>query len=87
MNTNQIADLFGYVAAAIGIVMFMPQAIQVYKTKNTKSISLITFILFCVASALWVTYGVLRGAMPVIIVNSVLVILNAYIVGMKLKHG
>ena len=86
MNTFFIADLFGYVAAGIGVVMFMPQAIQVWKTKNTKSISLTTFILFDIASVCWVIYGVLRLAAPVIIVNVALVILNSYIVSMKLKY-
>lgn len=87
MSALLIADIFGYVAAGIGIVMFIPQALQVWKTKNTKSISLATFILFDIASVFWVTYGVLRIALPIILVNVVLVALSTYIVFMKLKHG
>jgi MtN3 and saliva related transmembrane protein len=86
MNTLVVADIFGYMAAGIGIVMFIPQALQVWKTKNTKSISLSTFILFDIASVLWIIYGVLRIAYPVIVVNSVLLFLTTYIVFMKLKY-
>lgn len=81
-----IADIFGYSAAAIGIFMFMPQAYQVFKTKNTKAISLPTFLLINTSSVLWIVYGVIQGAPPVYIVNIVMVVLNTYIILMKLKY-
>lgn len=86
MDTSQLANFFGFIAAGIGIVMFMPQALTVWKTKNTKSISLLSFLLFDISSACWFIYGILLGAMPVILVNIVLLVLNTYIVGMKLKY-
>jgi len=82
-----IADIFGYIAAGIGIFMFLPQAIQVYKTKNTKSISLATFLLVGTSSLFWLMYGFLKLAYPVLLVNVVLITLTSYIVVMKKKHG
>lgn len=87
MNTAQVANIFGFLAAGIGIVMFMPQAISVYRTKNTKGLSLLSFILFAIASLLWIIYGLFLNAWPVIIVNVVLLSLNSFIVGMKIKYG
>lgn len=86
MNTVQIANIFGFLAAGMGIVMFMPQAISVYKTKNTKSLSLLSFTLFTLASLLWTVYGLLLNALPIIIVNVVLLFLNSFIVVMKIKY-
>ncbi len=86
MSTVQIANYFGFAAAGLGIVMFMPQALRIWKTKDTKSISLISFSLFALASLLWTVYGVLMVAPPIIMVNIVLLILNSFIVGMKLKY-
>lgn len=86
MNTIQIANLFGFIAAGIGIVMFVPQAVQVWKTKNTKSISLATFTLFALASAFWLIYGILLSAIPVLLVNAVLLVLSLYIAVMKLRY-
>jgi MtN3 and saliva related transmembrane protein len=86
MNANQIANIIGFAAAGIGIVMFMPQTINVWKTKNTKSLSLISFLLFGIASLLWTIYGIIMAAPPIIVVNVTLVILNFYIVVMKLKY-
>ena len=86
MNTVQVANIFGFLAAGMGIVMFMPQAISVYKTKNTKSLSLLSFTLFTLASLLWTVYGLLLNALPIIIVNVVLLFLNSFIVVMKIKY-
>lgn len=86
MDSVQIANLFGFLAAALGIVMFIPQTVQVWKTKNTKGISLVSFALFDIASLFWTVYGVLLHATPVIMVNVVLLVLNTYIVLMKLKY-
>jgi len=86
MSTVQVANVFGFLAAGIGIVMFMPQAIRIYKTKNTKSLSLLSFTLFAVASLFWTIYGLLLNALPIIIVNVVLLFLNSFIAVMKIKY-
>lgn len=86
MDLVQIADLFGFVAAGIGIVMFLPQAISIQKTKNTKSISLLTFVLLSLASVSWLIYGSFPIKLPVLIVNTVILFLSIYIVTMKIKY-
>jgi MtN3 and saliva related transmembrane protein len=86
MDTAQMANVFGFAAAAIGIVMFFPQAFKVWQTKDTKSISLVSFIMLFISSILWLTYGLLLSAAPVILVNFVLATLSLFIVGMKLRY-
>ena len=87
MNSAQIASIIGFMAAGLGIVMFLPQAIRVWRTKDTKSISLASFLLLDFSSLLWTTYGLLLGAAPIILVNVVLLILSTFIVAMKIKYG
>ena len=87
MNTAQVANVFGFIAAGIGIIMFVPQAVQVWRTKNTKSISLVSFALLGCASIFWIVYGLLLTAAPIILVNVVVLALSSYIVLMKIKHG
>lgn len=87
MDSLQIANLLGFIAAGIGIVMFIPQALQVWKTKNTKSISAVSFALFGTASLLWTIYGLIMNAPPIIVVNIVIVLLSIFIVLMKLRYG
>lgn len=38
MDQKTITDLLGYIAAAIGASMFLPQAINIWRTKETKGI-------------------------------------------------
>ena len=83
---NQIADLFGFIAAGLGVITFLPQAISIYKTKNTKSISLQTFVILSVQCLFWLVYGFFPVKLPVIIVNCAVLTLSAYIVLMKLKY-
>lgn len=86
MDTVQIANVLGFLAAGIGIFMFLPQTIRIWKTKDTKAISLASFLLLALSSIIWTTYGILLSAPPIILVNTVLAILSAYIVLMKLKY-
>ena len=81
-----ITDLIGYIAVVVGASMFLPQAIKVWRTKETKGISLLSFSLLTLVSLLWAIYGFLLNAMPVILVNTIVGILSLFIVYMKLKY-
>ena len=86
MQAETIATTFGFIAAGIGIVTFLPQAFDIYKTHNTKSISLLTFSLLTIASVCWLVYGLSPIKLPVLIVNTVILALSIYIVIMKIKY-
>jgi len=86
MNNAQIAEIVGYLAAMLGIFSFIPQAYNIWKTKNTKSISLLTFLLIAAISFLWIIYGSLLHSAPILLVNIVVFFVALYIVIMKLKY-
>ena len=54
-----ITKLIGNLAATIGAIIFLAQVIQTVKTKETKNLSLQSFILLSVSNSLWFTYGTL----------------------------
>lgn len=87
MGVTQIADIVGYIAAGIGIVMFLPQVIQCWKTKNTKAVSTLSFSLLAASASLWAIYGILLKAYPIILVNSVIATLSLFILFLKRKYG
>jgi len=80
-------DLLGLAAAVTATIAVGPQVIKVCKTKNTRDLSLGTFILLLSALFLWFLYGLLIGSYPIIIGNAVGFALNIYIVVMKIKYG
>ena len=87
MDTVQIANILGFMGAGIGIFMFIPQAWECYKTKNTKSISILSFSLLAMSAVLWTAYGVIMNAYPIVLVNSVIFILSIFILILKKKYG
>lgn len=76
---------FGYLAAFCTTASFFPQAIKVFKTGHTKDISLGMFMLMTAGVSFWLVYGLLIESPPIIMANSVTVVLSFYILFMKIK--
>ncbi|THD74100.1 hypothetical protein E7681_10890 [Thalassobius vesicularis] len=75
----------GYLAAFLGMVCWIPQARQVWVTKDTKSLSLTANLLFLATVSLWLVYGLMITDWPIILANIVAVIAMIAIVAAKLK--
>jgi MtN3 and saliva related transmembrane protein len=80
-------DWIGYVAAILTTISFVPQVWQIWQTQITKGISLRMYILLTCGVSLWLIYGILISAWPVIIANTITVILAGVVLFMKLRHG
>ncbi len=80
-----LVDIIGGVAATLTTISFLPQAILVLRTRDTKAISLTMYALFTTGVTLWGVYGFLTWQWPIIIANIITVTLAALILGMKLK--
>jgi MtN3 and saliva related transmembrane protein len=72
-------EAIGYVAAALTTVSFVPQALLTLRTRNADGVSLRMYALFTAGIALWLLYGVLLGAWPIILANVVTLALSATI--------
>lgn len=77
----------GFVAATLTAFAFLPQVLRTWRTKSTRDLSLVMLLAQGSGVALWIVYGVGTGALPVILANSVTLILTAYLLVMKLKSG
>ncbi|MBK8946267.1 MAG: glutathione synthetase [Ignavibacteriae bacterium] len=82
-----IAEIVGYMAASIGALIFVPQAIQTIKTRNTRSLSLPTFILISLNNILWMTYGILTSDAAIILSQVFVLPLGLLILIYKFKYG
>lgn len=78
-------QIIGFLAAVLTTSSFLPQVIRVVKTRSTKDISLAMFIIFCAGVFLWLVYGIMLGATPIIIANGITFILAGIILIFKLK--
>jgi len=78
-------EAIGYVAAVLTTVAFVPQAWQTWRTRDAAGVSLGKYALFCTGVALWLVYGLLLGAWPIILANTVTLVLALAILVMKLR--
>jgi len=67
-------------------ISFLPQAIRVIKTKQTKDLSLTMYMAFTVGIFLWLVYGIMLDNLPIVIANSITLVFACTILVMKLKY-
>ena len=65
---------------------FVPQAWHTFRTRDVSGISLGMYSLFTVGVALWLAYGILLSAWPIIIANLITTSLALAILWMKLRY-
>ena len=80
-------EWFGFAAAFLTTVSFIPQAIMTIRSKNTSGISRGMYFMFTVGVALWLVYGVHLMSWPMIFANTVTLLLAAVILILKLRYG
>ena len=78
-------DLLGLVATCFTTSSFVPQDWRTWKTRDVSGISLPTYVIITIGLALWLVYGWLRGDMPLMVANAVMVVLTGAITVMKLR--
>lgn len=79
-------DYIGFIAAFLTSVSFIPQAIQVIKTKDTSGISLMMYSMFVLGVALWTVHGFIIKDLAVIIANIVTFIFAFIVLAYKIKY-
>jgi len=80
-------DTLGYVAGTLVVISLLPQVIKSFKTKSTKDISLLRYLIYVLGLILWVTYAIIIHNDPVAIMNGVGLILALSILFLKIKFG
>lgn len=77
----------GTVAAILTTASFLPQALHVLRTRDTRSLSLPMYVVFTVGVAFWLGYGLVLGSWPMIVANTITLVLAGAILALKLRYG
>ena len=80
-------ELLGLAAALLTTLCWIPQGLKTIRTRETHSISLMTQSAFALGIVFWLVYGLLREDLPLILANSVSLVLVGTILIMKLRFG
>ncbi|ARE82318.1 Sugar transporter SemiSWEET [Roseovarius sp. EC-HK134] len=80
-----MAPYVGYLAAFLGTICWIPQAVKAWATRDTSGLSLPSNLLFLTTVSLWLVYGVMIGDWPLILANICAVVAMLSIVAAKLR--
>lgn len=68
-------EIIGFIAAVCTTFAFLPQVIKVWKTKQTKDLSLRMYTIMFIGICLWFVYGLRINSLSIVLANIVTCIL------------
>jgi len=80
-------EFFGYFAAVLTTLAFLPQLIKTLNTKKAEDVSSITLIMFLTGVLSWIIYGYKISSTPILIANIITFILNLLILIFKITFS
>jgi MtN3 and saliva related transmembrane protein len=82
MDTIKIIGLIG---SFLSSITFLPQVLQVHKTKSAKDLSMNMLLIIVLSTIVWLIYGIGIKDLPVILCNSIIFCLSSWLVWFKWK--
>jgi len=82
-----LVDAVGMTGAVLTTVCWLPQAVKIIRSRETRAISLAGTLAFTVGIVFWLIYGLALMDWPLITSNIVTLALMLVIVSLKLRHG
>lgn len=82
----QASDILGFLAGTLTTAALVPQVWRTFRTKDVSGISLRMYSIFTTGIAVWLAYGILLKETPMMVANSVSLVLACAVLVMKLKY-
>jgi MtN3 and saliva related transmembrane protein len=79
--------ILGLIAGTITSITFLPQVIQIWKTKSAKDLSLNMLLLLILGVSMWLTYGLLVKDAAIIYTNSMVLAMSLIMLYFKWKFN
>jgi MtN3 and saliva related transmembrane protein len=83
--TEVAADLVGSLAAVLTTASFVPQVWHTWRSRDVAGISLGMYVAFAFGVFLWLVYGLMLRAWPIVVANAITLALAASILAMKIR--
>ena len=79
------ANIIGSLAGVLTTTAFIPQVVRTWKTRSAQDIFLFMFLLFSCGVLLWLIYGILLHALPIVLANGITLALSTSILALKVR--
>jgi MtN3 and saliva related transmembrane protein len=79
-------EIIGHAGALISSLTFVPQVIQIWKTKKVNDLNIYMILIVTISTIIWVVYGLLKNILPVILCNTFICLLSLVMLYFKLRY-
>lgn len=79
-KTLDMIDRLAYLMGIVTVAVNMPQLVTVWTAPDIGGVSLVSWTGFFLGSAFWLVYGLLHRQKPIIVINAMLMTVQALIV-------
>ncbi|MBS3166196.1 hypothetical protein J4444_03680 [Candidatus Woesearchaeota archaeon] len=89
-NKTKLRRLFNnsvYFFVVLGPIFNLPQLFSIWINKNASGVSYLSWFGFSIISTFWFTYGLIHREKPIIITNSILIIIQLLIAFGTLRYS
>jgi MtN3 and saliva related transmembrane protein len=83
VSASSLELQIGLIAGTLTTLSFVPQVIRSWRRRSVADLSMTMLLAFAAGVSLWIVYGVLTRAIPVIVSNSVTLVLALALIAMK----
>jgi MtN3 and saliva related transmembrane protein len=83
---NDLVTLIRLAAGALTTVAYLPQVIKIWRSKSSGDLSLLMISFNCTGIFLWLLYGIFLRSLPIILANSVTLVLLCIVLALTIKH-
>ncbi len=80
-------DVFGFLAALLTTIAFLPQLYKTWQTKSAGDVSISMLILFITGLICWIIYGLKINSIPILVANLITLIFNLSILILKITYS
>jgi len=81
-----LQQIIGLAAGALTTVSFLPQVIRTVKTRSSRDLSIGMVCFFLVGIILWLIYGIMACALPIILTNAVTFVLASVLLVFIIRY-
>ena len=86
-NMTDWTEAIGMLAGVLTTMTIMPQVVQTWSSGSARDFSLRMLLVLVTGVGLWLAYGLLSGSMPMILANTVTLLLASCILSVQLRRG
>lgn len=79
------ADMVGYAATVVGTSMMLPQLARSWRTQHMRDVAWGMVTLFLLNCLLWLAYGLMIAAPPMVAANAIGFVIGLALLAMKIR--